>query len=70
MDGGLPGKSFVLMSYKGSAAFLGNLSGEGRAVKAKRGQLLALGLLLPFVHLGHRDSTGADGSERWAEIVC
>jgi hypothetical protein len=32
--------------------------------------LLELGLLLPFVHLGHRDNTGADGADRLAEVVC
>ena len=26
--------------------------------------LLELGLLLPFVHLGHRDNTGGDGGRR------
>ena len=32
--------------------------------------LLELGLLLPFVHLGHRDNTGGDGAgRRWALFV-
>jgi hypothetical protein len=32
--------------------------------------LLELGLLLPFVHLGHRNNTGGNGAEAGAGIVC
>lgn len=32
--------------------------------------LVELGVLLPFVDLGHWDSMGGDGADGWAEIVC
>ena len=32
--------------------------------------LLELGLLLPFVYLGHRDNTGGNAGDRRAGIVC